>query len=84
MNTLEVADYRARWAALISRKLAEAGMSAYRLAQVLGVSRPTVSSWVNGHGAPTPVNQSALIRVLRITPDELAELYRDDGEEGVA
>lgn len=84
MNTLEVADYRARWAALINRKLAEAGMSAYRLAQILGVSRPTVSSWVNAHGAPTPVNQSALVRVLHITPEELADLYRDDGEEGVA
>lgn len=82
MNTLEVADYRARWAALITRKLAEAGMSAYRLAQILGVSRPAVSSWVNGHGAPTPANQSALVRVLNITPEELADLYRDG--EGVA
>lgn len=70
-------SHRAAWSALLHRKLDERGMSQYRLAAILGVSRPTVSAWCTATNVPSPEWQARLIEELDISGDELLALHRE-------
>lgn len=60
----------------MSRRL-ELRISQQKLADALGVTRKTISSWENGHSEPnlTIKQFKALLKVLRYTPDELPETF---------
>jgi DNA-binding XRE family transcriptional regulator len=60
----------------MSRRL-ELRISQQKLADTLGVTRKTISSWENGHSEPnlTIKQFKALLKVLRYTSDELPETF---------
>jgi transcriptional regulator with XRE-family HTH domain len=52
-------------------------VSQQELAEALGVSRKTVSSWENGHSEPnlTLKQFKILLKVLDVTPEDLPETF---------
>ena len=66
MKFLSVTDVQGRMQAL--------GMSASALAEQIGVSRQTVSNWLNGRDLPRPDKLLRLSLALKLSLSELIEI----------
>jgi plasmid maintenance system antidote protein VapI len=62
---------------VLERKIAEAYMSKALFARTIGVSRPTVTSWIYGDRKPNPEMVPKMAKVLKCKPQEL--VIREEG-----
>src|SRR5262245_21331145 len=72
-----VAARRPAVARLVSDLKKYGGLNGTDIANIVGVSPPTVSRWSNGVGAPT-IQKQAVIAELRWVAERLADFYTPD------
>lgn len=67
-------DYRKSFAAKLYKKMRVNGMSQEELADMVGVSRVSMSSYMNGHSMPNIYILTKLAKALKCTITELGEV----------
>jgi DNA-binding XRE family transcriptional regulator len=67
----------------LNRLRRERGLTLAQVAEVLGVSKPTVWAWEKGKARPLPDRIGAIAGVLGVKPEELEELPGNDQHAGL-
>lgn len=77
-------QFAVRFGALVRARRLELGITQTRLADTLGISQPSVSSWESGDSVPTALALLGLLRALRLTLKDVVVLLDEPNGEAAA
>lgn len=65
----------------LQKAIERAGLNPMRLSIILGYSRYTVYKWIRGKSQPNAGTMLKLTKILRISAQEVLEMFTEGGED---